>query len=96
MEKAIHDLGLPKDSKKHFTLTQCDVIGISLGLDPLIDSRVLQYCVSSMQDLCYKYGSTIVYLEPYLKYTIDNINQSEFNVTTHTTVTRNQITKILR
>ena len=93
-EKSIHDLGLPKDTKKYFTLAQCDVIGISLGLDPLTPSRVLQYCIESMKELCYKYGSTIVYFEPYIKYTIENINESEFNVITRTIVSRNQIVDI--
>lgn len=93
-EKKIQDLGLCKDSKKHFTLRQCDVIGISLGLDPNTPSRVLQYCISSMDELCYKYGSTIVYFDPYLKFTTENINESEFNTITRTRVSKDQIVKI--
>jgi len=93
-EKEIHDLGIAKNSKKHFTLKQCDVIGISIGLDPNTTSRILQYCIASMDELCYKYGSTIVYLDPYLKFTIENINQSEFNSLTKTNVSREQIITI--
>lgn len=93
-EKKIQDLGVSKDSKKHFNLAQCDVIGISLHLNPLTNSRILQYCVASMHELCYKFGSTIVYFEPYLKYTTEYINRSEMNTTTNTIISKRQITSI--
>ena len=47
-----------------------------------------------MQELCYKYGSTIVYFEPYLKYTVNNINQSDMNRITKTNASKQVITQI--
>lgn len=78
-EEQVHELGLSKDSKKHINLKMCDKIGMILGLPPNYESRLVQYCVNSMREMCFNFGSTIVYYEPFLKYTVDFINQSEFN-----------------
>jgi AAA domain/UvrD-like helicase C-terminal domain/ATP-dependent RecD-like DNA helicase SH3 domain len=93
-EHILHDLGLSDNSKKHFTLKHCDAIGMSLNLNPNLDSRLLQYCISSMEELCYKYGSTIIYTDPYITFTTDQINASEFNITTKTRVAQKQIFEI--
>lgn len=93
-EKKIQDLGISRDSRKHFNLNQCDAIGISLNLDPLTNSRVLQYCIASMQELCYKFGSTIVYFEPYLKHTTQNINSSEMNIKSKIVISKPRLVTI--
>jgi hypothetical protein len=93
-EDKIQDIGLSKDSKKHFNLTQCDAIGVAFNLDPNTISRTLQYCVASIDQLCHSKGSTLVYQNYFIKNATQNINQSEMNKLKRITVSPTAIKKI--
>lgn len=90
-EDKLKNRGISRDSRKHFGLAQCDAIGTAFHLDPLTDSRILQYCVNSMNELCHRHGGTIVYFEQYVRETIDFINQSDMNKITKCVIKSNRI-----
>ena len=78
-EDKLKDLGVIKESRSNFTLAHCDIIGAKLGLTPMNGSRLVQYCVETLNELCYKQGSTMFYFDPFIKEAVSKINFTEMN-----------------